>query len=79
MQTFQPDAMPFQFPQRHDVGEFLAEELERRTALGYPPVKIETADGRAEYEAAQRDLARRGEPLRARLRSVCGRVIAAWA
>ena len=38
VQTFQPDAMPFQFAQRHDVGGFLAEELERRTALGYPPV-----------------------------------------
>ena len=38
VQTFQPDAMPFQFAQRHDVAGFLAEELERRTALGYPPV-----------------------------------------
>ncbi len=38
VQTFQPDAMPFQFAQRHDVVGFLAEELERRTALGYPPV-----------------------------------------
>ena len=37
VQTFQPDAMPFQFAQRHDVEGFLAEELERRTALGYPP------------------------------------------
>ena len=38
VQTFQPDAMPFQYAQRHDVEGFLAEELERRTALGYPPV-----------------------------------------
>jgi len=38
VQTFQPDAVPFQFAQRHDVAGFLAEELERRTALGYPPV-----------------------------------------
>lgn len=38
VQTFQPDATPFQFAQRHDVEGFLAEELERRTALGYPPV-----------------------------------------
>ena len=38
VQTFQPDAMPFQFAQRHDVIGFLTEELERRTALGYPPV-----------------------------------------
>ncbi len=37
VQTFQPDAMPFQFAQRHDVAGFLAEELQRRTALGYPP------------------------------------------
>ena len=62
-----------------------ARELDMRAspydlaALGYPPVKIETADGRAEYEVAQRALAERGEPLRARLRSVCRRVIAEWA
>ena len=37
VQTFQPDAMPFQFAQRHDVTGFLAEELERRAVLGYPP------------------------------------------
>jgi primosomal protein N' (replication factor Y) (superfamily II helicase) len=37
VQTFQPDALPFQFAQRHDVAGFLAEELERRAALGYPP------------------------------------------
>jgi hypothetical protein len=35
--------------------------------LGYPPVRIETADGRAEYAAAQRAFAKRAEPLRARL------------
>ena len=39
VQTFQPDAMPFQFAQRHDVAGFLREELERRTTLGYPPVR----------------------------------------
>ncbi len=39
VQTFQPDAMPFQFAQRHDVVGFLHEELERRTVLGYPPVR----------------------------------------
>ena len=38
VQTFQPDALPFLFAQRHDVAGFLAEELERRTALGYPPL-----------------------------------------
>ena len=37
VQTFQPDAMPLQFAQRHDVAGFLAEELDRRRALGYPP------------------------------------------
>ncbi|WP_240941999.1 3-methyladenine DNA glycosylase [Planosporangium thailandense] len=35
--------------------------------LGYPPVRIETAEGRAEYAAAQRAFAGRAEPLRARL------------
>jgi hypothetical protein len=35
--------------------------------LGYPPVRIETADGRAEYGAAQRTFAGRAAPLRAQL------------
>ncbi|MCW2641851.1 MAG: hypothetical protein JWP76_4157 [Dactylosporangium sp.] len=35
--------------------------------LGYPPVRIETADGRAEYAAAQRTFAGRAAPLRAQL------------
>jgi hypothetical protein len=35
--------------------------------LGYPPVRIETAEGRAEYAAAQRAFAKRAEPLRAEL------------
>ncbi len=51
VQTFQPDAMPFQFAQRHDVEGFLAEELERRNALGYPPaghlVAIQASGGDA--------------------------------
>jgi hypothetical protein len=38
--------------------------------LGYPPVRIETPDGRAEYAAAQRDFARRAAPLRAALLDV---------
>jgi hypothetical protein len=37
------------------------------TALGYPPVPIETPAGRAEYAAAQRSFAERAAPLRARL------------
>ncbi len=35
--------------------------------LGYPPVPIETPEGRAGYAAAQRGFAERAEPLRARL------------
>ncbi|MFQ3671206.1 MAG: 3-methyladenine DNA glycosylase [Verrucomicrobiia bacterium] len=35
--------------------------------LGYTPIPIETAQGRAEYEAAQRALAARASPLRHRL------------
>ncbi len=37
VQTFQPDARALRFAARHDVAGFLAEELERRRALGYPP------------------------------------------
>ena len=37
------------------------------SALGYPPVAIETPQGRAEYAAAQRDFATRGQGLRERL------------
>ncbi|MFK3980167.1 3-methyladenine DNA glycosylase [Micromonospora sp. NPDC050397] len=36
-------------------------------ALGYPPVRVETAAGRAEYAAAQRGFADRAAPLRERL------------
>jgi primosomal protein N' (replication factor Y) len=39
VQTFQPDATPFAFAVRHDVRGFLAGELERREALGYPPFR----------------------------------------
>jgi primosomal protein N' (replication factor Y) len=39
VQTFQPDARPIAYAARHDVRRFLAEELERREALGYPPVR----------------------------------------
>jgi hypothetical protein len=35
--------------------------------LGYPPVRIETAGGRAEYAAAQRTFSERAAPLRAAL------------
>ena len=35
--------------------------------LGYPPVRVETPEGRAEYAAAQRGFAERAAPLRGRL------------
>ncbi len=38
---------------------------------GYPPVAVETADGKAEYVAAQRGFAARGAVLRERLLGVC--------
>jgi hypothetical protein len=37
------------------------------SALGYAPVPIETAAGRAEYAAQQRGFAERGQLLRTRL------------
>jgi primosomal protein N' (replication factor Y) len=37
IQTFQPDSRPVELAARHDVVRFLAGELERREALGYPP------------------------------------------
>jgi hypothetical protein len=37
------------------------------SSLGYVPVAIETPQGRAEYAAAQRDFATRGQGLRERL------------
>jgi primosomal protein N' (replication factor Y) len=39
VQTFQPDATPLRHAVNHDVGGFLAGELERREALGYPPFR----------------------------------------
>ena len=40
------------------------------SALGYSPVRIETADGKREYVAAQRAFAERAGALRDRLRNV---------
>jgi primosomal protein N' (replication factor Y) len=37
VQTFQPDARPLALAARHDVPRFLADELERRRELRYPP------------------------------------------
>jgi primosomal protein N' (replication factor Y) len=39
VQTFQPDARAIELAARHDVERFLAGELERRRALGYPPFR----------------------------------------
>ncbi len=47
------------------------------SALGFAPIKIETEEGRVEYERLQRGFAERGEPLRARLLDVCERLLAA--
>jgi hypothetical protein len=46
-------------------------------ALGLEPVRIESAEGRGEYEAAQRGFASRAAPLRRRLGELCGRIFAA--
>jgi hypothetical protein len=46
-------------------------------ALGYPPVRIETTEGKAEYVTAQRGFAARGAVLRARLLAVCEDLLAA--
>jgi hypothetical protein len=45
--------------------------------LGYPPVRIETPEGKAEYVAAQRRFADRATPLRARLIALCVPVLEA--
>ena len=44
--------------------------------LGFDPVEVETASGKAEYAAAQRDFAERGAPLRAALAEECERLLA---
>ena len=41
------------------------------SALGYPPVPVETAEGRAEYVSAQRGFTDRAAPIRARLVDAC--------
>jgi hypothetical protein len=47
------------------------------SALGLRPVRIETPEGRAEYETAQRIFARRAAPLRRRLQELCEALLAA--
>jgi hypothetical protein len=48
------------------------------SALGYSPVPVETARGRAEYVAAQRSFALRAAPLRERV-AVAAAALLAWA
>jgi hypothetical protein len=43
--------------------------------LGYVPIRIETSEGRTEYEIHQRDFAQRSQPLRTRLGSVGARLM----
>jgi len=43
--------------------------------LGYPPVPIETAEGKQEYVEAQRRFAERAAPLRHRLIEECDRLL----
>ena len=43
--------------------------------LGYPPVRIETVEGRQEYVQAQRSFAERAAPLRTRLIAECDRLL----
>jgi hypothetical protein len=45
-------------------------------ALGYDPVKVETAEGKATYAAAQRDFATRAQVLRHRLIDTCDAMLA---
>ncbi|HET7474724.1 MAG TPA: 3-methyladenine DNA glycosylase [Dermatophilaceae bacterium] len=47
------------------------------SALGYQPIPIETADGKAQYVAAQREFAERAKPLRSWLLAVCEAVLSA--
>ena len=62
-----------------------ARELDMRASpydlsgIGYSPVAIETAEGRAAYVEEQRALAFRGAALRARLLAVCERILPAAA
>jgi hypothetical protein len=44
---------------------------------GFSPIPIETPDGRAEYEALQREIARAGEPLREQLVHICQQAVTA--
>jgi hypothetical protein len=45
-------------------------------ALGLEPVRVETADGRAEYTRLQREFAQRASVLRQRLLDECNHLLA---
>jgi hypothetical protein len=45
-------------------------------ALGFPPIAIETPEGRVEFERLQRAFAARAAPLRTRLLALCERLLA---
>jgi hypothetical protein len=47
------------------------------SSYGQPPVRIDTADGKAEYVARQREFAARAAALRARLIEVCEQILTA--
>lgn len=46
------------------------------TDLGYPPIRVETPEGRAQYAAAQREFADRATVLRGRLIEACTAALA---
>jgi hypothetical protein len=49
------------------------------SALGHSPVRVETAEGKQEYAAAQRAFSARGRPLRQRLIDECDRLLSVLA
>jgi hypothetical protein len=57
-------------------------ELDMRAApydlaeLGYSPIAIETADGRADYVRQQREITELGQVLRGKLLGVCRQLLA---
>jgi primosomal protein N' (replication factor Y) (superfamily II helicase) len=59
VQTFQPDSRAVVHAARHDVAGFLADELERRRELGYPPFRhlVRVLVSGAEPDAPARALA----------------------
>src|SRR5437764_1436750 len=58
VQAFQPDSRTVAHAARHDVGRFVAEELDRRRDLGYPPAQhlVRIVVSGAEPEPVERAL-----------------------